>query len=250
MNTTRTGRAHQTYLLESLPLYDPTSLEVKQYNHNMHCIAGQQGWAPLRYCIPQPEWWHNHATAIRQKLYNNGQRPSLKQLQKIATGHMDDGNNWDYYDGLYYIPNSLPTMPHAYDHHYTLLYSALTIELVKYGLQQYLYDAPDVIELAQSCCALVSPFYREEYPECAWEYFLANTAIISAEKAIQIFISTLPCDIEQIKEEIEESHTEKLRQELAVKLKRHRQASNKLHTEYEQKQDAKKDHLQVAPSSY
>ena len=245
MNTTRTGRAHQAYLLESLPLYDPTSLEVKQYNHNMHCIAGQQGWAPLRYCIPQPEWWHNHATAIRQKLYNNGQRPSLKQLQNIATGHMDDGNNWDYYDGLYYIPNSLPTMPHAYDHHYTLLYSALTIELVKYGLQQSLYDAPDVIELAKSCCdALVSPFYQEEHPHFAWEYMFANTAIVSAEKAIHIFVSNLPCDIEQIKQinkKIEEEcHAEKLRQELAIKLKRHRQASNKLHAEYKQKEDAKK----------
>ena len=249
-NYNRTGRAvnnNSTTWLDSLPLYDTSSWEGQElldhYGHHAHVCAqsrkqavlkglvpSYRGVPSLRFYIPPQDWWRNQASAILDKCGLPHEVPSMDILLEMSHHHMEK-SAWAFDD--IFIPNSLPTTS---SHHHTnlILYSALTIELVRRGINQPLPTSRRILDFASQCYDLIADSYSKSRGINSNTF--VNVAIDSAQSAGIKFQDHL--HQREMKEMEEKQRQANFARELQQRKARHKQASDELWAQYRRKQHA------------
>ena len=206
--TGQTNGAYCCEFLSSLSLYNMnkwgTDL-VLRYGHNRHVRKHRDGRQLPSYYIPPLVWWQHHAYCIRILAYgNNRSTTALRRLDpfpaivEAMNHHMSQGNN--AYSFGYEVDQHIPSTP---GHARAILYCAIAIELVSYGLDQYSTPmALHLRDMAQHCLDVATPHFTSSRGMNSNNF--ANTAIQSAERAIKYFTRILSEHESKITRQFEE----------------------------------------------
>ena len=210
----RPGRTyHQQHhpQLTCLPLYVSDSFGrhlLQQYHPECHTKCIQMGRKPPMYFVPLESWWHEQARSILAKIKTDGHMLThckciRSALLVLLNEHITDS-----------LGGAIPHLPSQSEETRSrrgraILLSALTIEFVRWGIDQDSISLAKHIELlALTSYQLASSTNRGHEP-------FANTAVDSAHKAIKYFSSNISSRIKD----------EKIQREREERMERAKQAS-------------------------
>ena len=241
VNNLNTGRAinHAPYLT-SLPLYNnnnnTTSWEGElnaRYGHATHVRIQQEGGRHPRLFMPPQQWWCDLAARIRRLAYhqdwftNLGLPPddpvevNKLQFNIIVDLCLHKLRGDSAYCFGFFVPNSLPSS-RSPKHAEAILFSAIAIELVWYGMDHLPADPSLILlnhylSMAQQCYELAAPSFSTSRSINSNTF--ANAAITSASRAIKYFERILSqLKLDQIR----------LQREEAEKRERYRQQAEEI----------------------
>ena len=187
-STGRADKNNTASFLSSLPLYDIKTYWGRKlydkYVHARHVRLSHQGRPQPNYYIPPSDWWRNHASNILRKVYADELLAShpgdfFKAFVGLTNSHMMGEAAYSLgFDVLSSLPTSQSTK-----HATAILYSAIIIELVWFGIDHpSISFASHLLAMADRCYEVfAAPSFNTSRGINSNNF--ANTAILSADRA-------------------------------------------------------------------